>query len=182
METAGRLAQEGMTLAREFNATSNVSVALFILSLLASMAGDNSTARQLAEESLRTPSVRYFRSYTEWSLAIAHCALGSHELAWYYLRASLQSLRVDSAFSRLLAVAAVLMGQQGDDEGATEVLGSVFSDRRSAHGWMEQWLPLIEMRSHLQTKLDAAIFRRLWDRGSALDTAALANALLDSTP
>ena len=166
METARRLAQEGMILAREFNATSNESVALFILSLLASMGGDNVTARQLAEQSLRTSPVRYFRSYTDWSLAIAHCGLGNGEMAWRYLRSSLETLRVDSAFSRLLAVAVVLLGQQGNDEGAVEVLGSVYSDPRSARGWMEQWRPLTKERARLRSHLGAIVFQRLWDRGA----------------
>jgi tetratricopeptide (TPR) repeat protein len=181
MEAAAHLAREGMALAREFNATSNESVALFILSLLASMAGGSDEAHQLAEQSLQSSPVRYFRSYSEWSLAIAHCTQGNHDLAWHYLRLSLQSLRVDSAFSRLLVVAAVLLGQLGDDERAVEVLGAVFSDQRSAHGWMEQWQLLTDMHTDLESKLGAATFRRLWDRGRMLDTAALANALLDAT-
>jgi predicted ATPase/DNA-binding SARP family transcriptional activator len=182
MEAAAHLAQEGMALARDLNATSNESVALFILSLLASIAGESDEARQLAEQSLQSSPVRYFRSYSEWSLAIAHCTQGEYDLAWHYLRLSLQSLRVDSAFSRLLTVAAVLLGRHGDDERTVEVLGAVFSDPRSAHGWMEQWRPLTEMGVHLEFKLGAATFRRLWDRGGMLDTAALANALLDSRP
>lgn len=181
MEAAAHLTREGMVMAREFNATSNESVALFILSLLASMAGESNEARQLAEQSLQSSPVRYFRSYSEWSLAIAHCTQGNHDLAWHYLRLSLQSLRVDSAFSRLLTVAAVLLGQLGDDERAVEVLGAVFSDRRSAQGWMEQWQPLTDMHTCLEAKLGAATFRRLWDRGRMLDTAALANSLLDAT-
>jgi tetratricopeptide (TPR) repeat protein len=177
-ESARRLAHEGLALAREFNATSNESVAFFILSLLASLNGDNVTARQLAERSLRYSPVLYFRSYTEWSLAMAHCGLGNRDAAWRFLRSSLDALRVDSAFSRLLTVAAVLMSQQGDEERAVEVLGSVYSDRGSAHGWMEEWPPLTREHAHLRSKLDPTVYQGLWECGAQTSTAALADSIL----
>jgi tetratricopeptide (TPR) repeat protein len=177
METARRLAEESLAVAREFNTTSNESVALLILSLLTSLAGDAVTARQLAEQSLQTSSVRYFRSYTEWSLAIAHCGRGNYEQAWRHLHPSLQALRTPSCYPRLLAVAAVILGETGHAERAAEILGSVFTDRHSAHGWMEQWQLLTTLRARLRIELGEAAYQRAYDRGSARNGAALADEL-----
>jgi hypothetical protein len=83
-----------------------------------------------------------------------------------------------SCFPRLLAVAAVILGAQGHPERAAELVGLVFSDRHSAKGWMEQWRPLADLRAQLESELGAAAYQALWERGSALDAAALAEELL----
>jgi predicted ATPase len=177
MEMASRLAEEGMTIARASNSTARENMALVILSLVAGIAGDSTRALQLGEQSLQNWSPRYFRTYADWALALAHCGLGNHELAWHHLRASHSLVQVPSSLPRILAVATVLLGQQGQTERAAELLGAVFSDRHSAHGWMEQWRSLTALRARLQSQLGEA-YQRLYERGGTMDPAALADKAL----
>jgi tetratricopeptide (TPR) repeat protein len=180
METARRLAEEGQAIAQAFNTTERESLALLMLSLVAAIAGDSTRALQLGEQSLQIGTGRHFRTYVDWTLAVVRCGLGDDELAWRHLRASHRAVQVPASVPRVLAVAAVLLGQQGDRERATELLGSVFSNRHSAHGWMEQWRPLTELRARLQSELGAAAYQALCDRGAQMDAEQLADGLLGS--
>jgi hypothetical protein len=178
MESASRVAEQTLAIAKEFNAAGREGLALIILSLIAAIAGNDSSAQQLGERSLPLPVGRYFRSYSDWGSAITYRGLGNTELAWRQLQASHRSVQVPASIPRLLTVAAVLLGQQGDLEQAAELLGAVYSSRYSAHGWMEQWRPLTELRARLRSELGPARFQELRDRGGHLDAERLADELL----
>jgi predicted ATPase len=178
METAGRLAEEGAELARAFNAPDRESLGLILSSMIAAIAGDSVRALQLGERSLQMRPARYFRSYVDWALAGVHCGLHNHDLAWHQLRLSHRSVQVPSSIPRMLVVAAVLLGQEGNSERAAELLGSVMHDRHNAHGWMEQWRPLTDLRARLHAELGAAAYQELLDRGAKMDAELLADDLL----
>jgi tetratricopeptide (TPR) repeat protein len=178
MEMAGKLAEEGVAIGREFNSTDRENMALFVLSLVATIGGNFTKALQLGEQSLQSWSHRYFRTYADWTLALVHCGLGNQELAWHHLRASHRYVNVPSSIPRMLAVAAVLLGQEGHEERAIEALGTVFTNPHSAHGWMEQWQPLTDLRARLQSDRGAAGYQALWERGVQMDAEQLAEELL----
>jgi tetratricopeptide (TPR) repeat protein len=178
METAAKFAEEGREIAREVNNADRESVGLVTMSLAAAITGDTRRALELCEASLEVGIGRYFRSYADWALAMIHCALHHPEHAWHHLQASHHSVQVPASIPRMLAVAAVLLGEEGEIERAAEVLGAVMNDRHSAAGWMEQWEPFTVLRARLYATLGHAKYQSLLDQGAKLNAEKLADELL----
>jgi ATP/maltotriose-dependent transcriptional regulator MalT len=182
METAGRLAEEATSLAQEFNVAERAGLGLLIRSLVATIAADYTRALQLAQQGMVIGVGRYFLSYGDWALALIHLGLNNVELAWRHLRVCHRSVQVPASIPRMLVVAAVLLGRQGQHERAAELLGAVVHDRHSAHGWMEQWQPLSELRGQLTTALGAHAYQEWLDRGARLNAEQTADELLGLPP
>jgi tetratricopeptide (TPR) repeat protein len=178
LEAASKLAEQGLELSRGFNAPERESLALLILSLVAAVQGDAAAALQLGEQSFQIGTGRHFRAYGDWILALVHCGLHNYEVAWRYLRESHHTMQIPTSIPRVLAVAAVLLGQQGAHERAAELLGLVFHSRYSAHGWMERWRALLEMRARLESELGATAYQKLFAHGASLDPKDMADELL----
>jgi hypothetical protein len=142
------------------------------------MAGDYTQARQLGEASKQLPAMLYWRMYTEWSLAIAHCGLYNADASWRHLQAAWRTAQVPGNLGFLLAVAAVILARRGQGERAAEILGLVFTHRNSPEGWLDAWPLLAELRAALQKELGMAKYEALWARGQKLDIEATANEVL----
>jgi hypothetical protein len=178
LEAAARGAEEALRIAREVNAFWRYGWAHCILALVAALSGDSATALEHGEWSVQAQGETHSRAHTHWGYALVQCGVNNQEVAWQHLRMAYHTAQVPSSVLRVLAVAAVLLGQQGKQERAIEVLGAVFSSPYSAHAWMEQWWPLTEMRAYLQSKLGATTYQSLFERGASLNVKALADDLL----
>jgi predicted ATPase len=63
LDTAGRLAEEGVAIARTFSMSDRESIGLALLGLVTAVTGDSERALQLGEQSLQLGLDRYLRSY-----------------------------------------------------------------------------------------------------------------------
>lgn len=77
-----------------------------------------------------------------------------------------------------MALAALLLAEQGRDREAAVYLGLSRSQQPEATGFMDRWQQLTAVQRDLQQRLGADAFQAAWQRGAAQDLVAAAGLFL----
>lgn len=150
--------------------------------LLAGLDGDYGAAHRLGQEAAALqPHHLGVLVMANLVLAIAEWGLGEFESAWERLRAGLYSVnhaRLYAAQTWYLGIMALLLHAEHDPARAAEVLALALRHPASPTGWYAGWPALTRLRASLERDLGPAAFAAAWERGAALDLAALVRDLL----
>jgi hypothetical protein len=117
----------------------------------------------------------------ELALAFAACGLSEYDVAKTHVNVIREYLTVSGSVDRrtkVLLVAAIIEGNEGDREYATEWLGCVFTYPTDATGWMEKWPLITRLRADLRAELGEDAYNAAWERGATLDLETMIQELL----
>jgi predicted ATPase/DNA-binding CsgD family transcriptional regulator len=185
LEEARETAQEVLRLSRSVDNPEGELSALGLLAMLACLLEeDYATGMDLARES-QAVGERAFHPYvdpfTRAGLSFAACGLGDFEMVrGGYNELFWKAYDDPTGGSMVLALEAVARYEEGDLEGAAELLAVVQSLPEHGTGWLDRWAYLTRVRTDLERRLDENAYLRAWERGSALDPVATIEGIVEA--
>ncbi len=181
LDEAQETAADGVKIAKDIVFPLTEAYGLAVLSLRASLGGDYIHGRRLAGESQDQFTNLLGDLLGHWAQATADAGLGHFEQGWQQARGALKigyHGRWYGMMTWVLPVVGIILGQRGEAERATVILGLYFNHPMRPTGWAEKWPLLSEWMTRLEESLGADGYQAAWERGRSLDLLTAVEALL----
>ncbi|MBL8130769.1 MAG: AAA family ATPase [Anaerolineae bacterium] len=179
LEQARAYISDNLATVRRIHARGEQGFATLILAHIVCLEDDYPRARQLAEQALALVGVHPAREcLAARALAMAFCGLGEfsqarRQISLVFTQETRPGMRL-----LILPLCALVLEDEGDLEGAAELLALSFTHPASATGWLDRWTLIQRLRRHLEEHLGAAAFATAWERGAASDLDEMVAAWL----